>query len=189
MQQAIVLESTQVPFDAVELLLDGHDGQLPKLDMYWLLKYYATNWIRAPVFLHNQHASGLLVERFVPLWARAYVHKLATLVQFGWRQARGLPLGAHAAFKACGVDAATMRLTRHAVAGAEAVDARAAQRQLGDLLELSVRSCNALIEKFHHSFFLYLQSGTESFVTIEQYITPLAAMVLSLLLQVCWGVG
>jgi hypothetical protein len=41
---------------------------------------------------------------------RAHLHKLQVMLQFMARQARGLPTGAHAAFKGLGVDAATLRV-------------------------------------------------------------------------------
>ena len=37
MQQAIVLEAASQQYDTLEVLLEGHNGQLPKLDMFHLL--------------------------------------------------------------------------------------------------------------------------------------------------------
>ena len=42
MQQAVVLEALTASFDTAEVLLEGYNGQLPKLDMYWLLQRYSS---------------------------------------------------------------------------------------------------------------------------------------------------
>jgi hypothetical protein len=51
------------------------------------------------------------------------------------------------------------------------------------VLELSLRSCNVLIEKFHHSLFLYLQSSPEHYVSIDMYVIAPVALLAALLLQ------
>jgi len=48
-----------------------------------------------------------------------------------------------------------------------------------------VRSLNNLDERFHHSYFLYLLTGPESFVTVEIYIVPLVALIAALMVKVC----
>ena len=45
-------------------------------------------------------------------------------------------------------------------------------------------SLNNLIERFHHSYFLYLQTGQDTFVTVEMYIISVVAFLLGLVLQV-----
>ena len=42
MQQAVVLEALTASFDTAEVLLEGYNGQRPKLDMYWLLQRYSS---------------------------------------------------------------------------------------------------------------------------------------------------
>jgi hypothetical protein len=59
----------------------------------------------------------------------------------------------------------------------------AARAQLAEVLELSLRSCNVLIEKFHHSLFLYLQSSPERYVSIDMYVIAPVALLAALLLQ------
>jgi hypothetical protein len=51
------------------------------------------------------------------------------------------------------------------------------------VLELSLRSCNVLIEKFHHSLFLYLQSSPDHYVSLDMYIVAPVALLAALLLQ------
>jgi hypothetical protein len=43
--------------------------------------------------------------------AKEHLSKLATMSDFVWRQAVGLPTGPHAAFQSVGADAVTLRLT------------------------------------------------------------------------------
>jgi len=47
-----------------------------------------------------------------------------------------------------------------------------------------LRSLNNLDERFHHSYFLYLLTGPEAFVTVEVYIVPLVALIGVLMLKV-----
>lgn len=135
------------------------------------------------------------------------------MAQFMWRQARGLPMGAHAPFKGLMVDAATLRVLRKD-AGGRAVSSdgfsavgnerkasvdpgnqssQLAARvltfdeglmQLGDVLELTLRSCSVLIERFHHSLFLYVLTGLDHYVSVERYIGPLVALIVVVVLQV-----
>jgi hypothetical protein len=111
LQQAIIMEVPTAAFNAIELSVEGYDGQLPKLDMYWLLKYYSSAWTGLPVLLRGQLQASRLADTFKDTPAlQQHVYGLANLAQFVWRQARGLPLGAHAAFKVYNVDAITVRL-------------------------------------------------------------------------------
>ena len=206
MQQAVVLEVVEPGYNAIELSIEGYDGQLPKLDTYWLLYYYAKHWTTTPVLLqHQQYKQQLLqpIERAVRSLlhtlgysanrsaqkvlaaAMEYLGKVIYTGQFSWRQARGLPLGAHAPFKEFGVDAATMRLvTREDGAPGSGWALQAAVVQLGEVLENAMRSCSVLIERFHHSYFLYLLTGPQHFVTVERYIVPLVLLIGALVVQV-----
>jgi glycosylphosphatidylinositol transamidase len=206
MQQAVVLEVVEPRYNAIELSIEGYDGQLPKLDTYWLVYYYAKHWTTTPVLLQHQHYSQKLlhslekaVEDMLPALglsgnrdaqnlvsaAMEYIAKLVYAGQFTWRQARGLPLGAHAPFKEFGVDAATMRLVvREDGAPGEGSTLQTALTQLGEVLENAIRSCSVLIERFHHSYFLYLLTGPHHFVTVERYIVPLVLLIGAMVVQV-----
>lgn len=203
LQQAVVLESLEGALGAVALPLPGHDGQLPKLDMYWLLKYYTGGWVQAP-FVSDPlppprsravQAAVRLVrsaagERAAAA-AGAHLARLSFAARFAAQQARGQPLGAHAAFKTASVDAVTLRLLPRdpsapvAAGGAAAapLPRAAAVAQLAEALELAVRSCSVLIEKFHHSFFLYVLTDARAFVSVERYIGAAAAPLLAMVLQ------
>eukprot|EP00201_Polytomella_parva_P024603 CAMPEP_0175045882 /NCGR_PEP_ID=MMETSP0052_2-20121109/4705_1 /TAXON_ID=51329 ORGANISM="Polytomella parva, Strain SAG 63-3" /NCGR_SAMPLE_ID=MMETSP0052_2 /ASSEMBLY_ACC=CAM_ASM_000194 /LENGTH=475 /DNA_ID=CAMNT_0016309533 /DNA_START=449 /DNA_END=1874 /DNA_ORIENTATION=+ len=52
-----------------------------------------------------------------------------------------------------------------------------------ETLELAFRSLNNLVERFHHSFFLYLLSDEYNFVSIERYIEPAVFCIIALVVQ------
>eukprot|EP00798_Chlamydomonas_sp_ICE-L_P003478 gene3479-13539_t len=193
MQQAVIIEipfSSQ--FDSIEVLVEGFNGALPKLDMLQLLAH--NTWILHPkpakfvrAMRHGRQAQVLPLGLSKQM---SYIDRLRTMLYFTLLQARGLPTGAHAALKGLLVDAATARLiplepgivqapSKHS-GGHE--DLRSALR-LGEYLELVLRSLNNLTERFHHSYFLYLLTSAVHFVTIEMYIIPVAALIAVLLLQ------
>lgn len=224
MQQAVVLEATSGTVNHVEVLLEGYDGQLPKLDTFWLLHYYTTYYaglhVRLPGYasalrLVNtvKHAvapvtqvmgglvesgaavAGLSSSQVQQLQQQAWqhVHKVLVAAQFVYRQARGLPMGPHAVFKQYGVDAATMRLLYADPLTGQPPGADRLTRSLtgpqavgfiGDALEATLRSCSVLVERFHHSYFLYILTDELHFVTVERYIVPVVLLIGALLLQV-----
>lgn len=141
-----------------------------------------------------------------------HVLKFTTACQFMWRQARGLPTGGHAPFKDLMADVATLRVLvkdpqgfvagpvgftgatgnakRSVVSSSSGVRPQAVLgsdellAQLCDAVELLLRSCSGLVERFHHSLFLYVLTDLEHYVSVERYIGPLAALVCVLALQV-----
>lgn len=52
------------------------------------------------------------------------------------------------------------------------------------MLELTWRSLNALLERLHHSYFLYVPLSPDRFVTVEIYLVPAILLLLALALQV-----
>ncbi|MEW5301775.1 MAG: hypothetical protein WDW36_004613 [Sanguina aurantia] len=183
MQQAIVLESASAGYNRVEVLLESFNGQLPKLDMYQLLRYFSA-W---------QHGRLVLTgDRPLPAWLLAwlqggavqvYLQKVYTVYQLIWRQALGGPVGPHAAFKSVMVDAVTLRLELQDGQQPVYQDLQTAIPHLVDTLELVIRSLNNLVERVHHSFSLYLQTDIAHFVPVEVYIILPVALVAALLLQ------
>lgn len=194
-------------------------------------RWYCWHYVGAPIELphlgHNQQAIGPITTKILdtvlpnggsssPIGKalQQHIFKFTTMLQFMWRQARGLPMGAHAPFKGLMVDAATLRVLRRdadetilspvgfTVVGnpqkaADDRTQRGANRvplrilgfdeglmQLGDVLELTLRSCSVLIERFHHSLFLYVLTGLDHYVSVERYIGPLVALIIVLAVQV-----
>ena len=60
--------------------------------------------------------------------------------------------------------------------------------RLAELLELTVRSLNNLLERLHHSTTLYLLLSLDSHVSIQVYMIPAGLLVAATLLQVSTGV-
>lgn len=56
--------------------------------------------------------------------------------------------------------------------------------RLAPVLELTYRSLNGLLERFHHSYFLYVLLSPDRFLTVEVYLVPVVAMLVALALQV-----
>ena len=81
----------------------------------------------------------------------------------------------------------TARLT-HGVQEAEADPAFLLTR-LAPVLELTWRSLNGLLERFHHSYFLYLLVSPDAFVTVEAYLAPVICFLLALAVQVRLPIG
>jgi hypothetical protein len=153
----------------------------------------------------------------VLLALQRHLLKFTTACQFMWRQARGLPIGGHAPFKDLMADVATLRVlvkdpqgfvsgpigftgatgnNKRSSSSSSSGGVSAPQGVLGsdqlltqlcDAVELLLRSCSVLVERFHHSMFLYVLTDLEHYVSVERYIVPLVALICVLVLQVRGG--
>ena len=56
--------------------------------------------------------------------------------------------------------------------------------RLAPVLDLAWRSLNALLERLHHSYFLFVPLSPTRFVTVEVYLAPALCLLLALALQV-----
>ncbi|WIA12567.1 hypothetical protein OEZ85_006228 [Tetradesmus obliquus] len=239
LQQGLLLELPSGAGNRLQVSLEGHEGLLPKLDLFWLIRWYCYSYVRAPVELTHMGWTFALPGSGQPAAAAAthlnsllslltgssgsavhpallalqqHVLKFTTACQFMWRQARGLPTGGHAPFKDLMADVATLRVLvkdpqgfvagpvgftgatgnakRSVVSSSSGVRPQAVLgsdellAQLCDAVELLLRSCSGLVERFHHSLFLYVLTDLEHYVSVERYIGPLAALVCVLALQV-----
>jgi len=137
----------------------------------------------APLPTDAQRASVCPPNSFEEYW-----ECLAGLFSFARRQAAAsatdVPPGLHAPFAAFAVDAVTLR---GALAG-PSWDTVAVQR-VAVLLELTLRSGNNLLEKFHHSSWLYVLPATGSFVGPDGYLLAPILACLALVLQAFSLVG
>lgn len=55
---------------------------------------------------------------------------------------------------------------------------------MAPVLELTWRSLNALLERLHHSYFLFVPLSPDRFMTVEVYLGPAVLLLLALALQV-----
>jgi glycosylphosphatidylinositol transamidase len=112
---------------------------------------------------------------------RQFVGDLRRASVFAWRCARGVPTGAHAAFKSFALDAATLRLgaplgSARDKAHFGPTTTRETFRKIGSLLEMLARGSNNLIEQLHHSMFYYVMTSDDFFLSIAEYVAPQAAV-------------
>lgn len=125
MKQAIVLELHTGQLSEFEVSGIGFDGLLPKLDLFMLadfsFRYSGAARITLPGLSSFQDLLPPKMAAFLQPWmhkleaavpgSEEYLGKLARLLSFVGRQARGVPDGAHSPCKAFSVDAVTVRST------------------------------------------------------------------------------
>ncbi|KAL4423490.1 hypothetical protein ABPG77_003623 [Micractinium sp. CCAP 211/92] len=218
LQQALVLElagaaPAAAPAGAAtwaELSVHGAAGQLPNLDMYYLIKRNLDLHTAIPAVLRASEAP-------LPAWAQwaavaagaaasaarlgsaqaaqRHAAELATLTAFAGQLASGRPTGAHAPFLGMQVDAAT--LTLHLSALPEAPPAssdggsaqppspqlQAAAASVLAAVEMVLRTLNNLQERLHHSTALYALLSPDRFVSIAAYLAPPGCLLLAALVQ------
>ena len=108
-------------WSSVDVAAVGHDGLLPKLDLFMLAELYARSEGGARTFLPGAATFTDLLARLgranwlqrayatAPVPLRRYTDDLARLLGFVGTQAMGDAQGAHAACKRYGVDAVSIR--------------------------------------------------------------------------------
>ncbi|KAM0010154.1 putative GPI transamidase component Gaa1 [Helianthus debilis subsp. tardiflorus] len=124
---------------------------------------------------------GNVVRRLNPQWkfgipVKDYVEGGATLVSSLYHQALGVPTGSHGAFRDYQIDAITMEITTN-----RSSTNKGGQDELllqgGRLIETVLRSINNLLEKFHQSFFLYLLTSSNKFISVGVYMIAFLLLV------------
>lgn len=227
LQQAMVLElagaapaaAHAAPAGAAtwaELSVHGAAGQLPNLDLYYLVKRNLDLHTAIPAVLRASEAP-------LPAWvqraaeaagaaaaaaglssaqaAGRHAGELATLAAFAGQLAGGRPTGAHAPFLGMQVDAATLTLHVSALpegapisGGGDAAQPPSPQLQAAAAsglaaAEMVLRTLNNLQERLHHSTALYSLLSSDRFVSIAAYLAPPGCLLLAALAQVRLGGG
>ncbi|EFJ40059.1 hypothetical protein VOLCADRAFT_120064 [Volvox carteri f. nagariensis] len=195
-QQAVILEALAgASYDTPELLVVGHDGLLPKLDMFYLLRYlfhypagpalWRDDRLEGPYERLAGWLEGVMPTGVVaPQVLRNYLRRLLGALQFCWLQGVGAPSAGHAVFKKFMVDAATVRLVkRHSQRAARVAGV------VSSSLELVLRSLNNLVERVHHSSFLYVLTSLDRYVSVERYVGSAVVLTAVLQLQAAWSMA
>ncbi|CAI9106347.1 OLC1v1005477C1 [Oldenlandia corymbosa var. corymbosa] len=189
--------SSELEKDALSIYAEASNGQMPNLDLINIVNYLAVygQGLRVRVekmysFLHSHWLKGLggvfeslgkLAKSLNPEWnfdisIAEYIEGSATLASSLYNQALGVPTGSHGAFRDYQIDAITMEIS-HQMSS----NYRNRQNELltrsGRLIEGVIRSINNLLEKFHQSFFLYLLTSPNKFVSVGVYMIPFALLV------------
>lgn len=144
-------------FDAIQLIYDGVNGQLPNLDLINSIVNIAG----------GQMGMGTSIQKMLT-HNHNYQDRLQTMLRGMMKQAVGYAAGAHSSFIPYHVDAVTLQPYG---------DGWHDEMAMGRLVEGSFRSLNNLLEHLHQSFFFYLLMQTDRFVSIGTYLP--SAMLLA----------
>lgn len=144
-------------FDAVHVIYDGTNGQLPNLDLINSIVNIAGGQMGIHTGMQGiiHHNSG-------------YHDRLKMLLRGMLSQSLGYATGPHSGFMAYHVDAVTLQ--PHGKGPHD-------EMAMGRIVEGSFRSLNNLLEHLHQSFFFYLLTQRDRFVSIGTYLP--SAMLLS----------
>jgi len=165
-------------FSDAQVLVEGPNGLLPNLDLantaVLLTRHRAAEpSLNSPTSLFNPILSKL----------PAYLQSVGQSMLMILRQAFGYPLYAHGPFLKYRIDAITMSFSASSFsADAETSDIDRENSYLFEKVELTFRSLNNILEHLHQSFFFYVMTSSESFVSIANYaavvVIPAALLVL-----------
>lgn len=158
LQGAIAIDYTkEQDFEAVQVIYDGVNGQLPNLDLINSIVNVAG----------GQMAMGTSIQKMTQ-HNNGYRDRLQTMLRGMFNQGLGYAAGAHSSFIPYHVDAVTLQPY-----GEGWQDEMA----MGRVVEGSFRSLNNLLEHLHQSFFFYLLMHPDRFVSIGTYLP--SAMLLA----------
>ncbi|KAF5763890.1 putative GPI transamidase component Gaa1 [Helianthus annuus] len=183
--------------DALNIYAEASNGQMPNLDLINVVSYLAVHgqglrvqvdklvslldstWLKfiGEVF----ETVGKIARSVNPQWkfgisVKEYVEGSATLVSSLYNQALGVPTGSHGAFRDYQVDAITMEISPKLFSNSKGRQTELLFRG-GRLVEGVIRSVNNLLEKFHQSFFLYLLTSSNKFVSVGVYMIAFLLLV------------
>lgn len=191
---------TEFDKDGLKIYAEASNGQMPNLDLINIANYLAVHAqglqvkVEKVQSLFNSWWLGVLGKLFESLGKVArslnlqwkidisvteYVEGFATLASSLYNQALGIPTGPHGAFRDYQVDAITMDMSSQLLAGHKGKQNELLMRG-GRLVEGIIRSVNNLLEKFHQSFFLYLLTSSNKFVSVGVYMIAFGLLVVPL---------
>lgn len=147
---------THPRFDALHIVYDGINGQLPNLDLI-------------NTAYHIAHGQMGIKTTFQEMWDHhdSYKDRLRTILRGMVNQGLGHSTGPHSSFIPYHIDAITLQAYG---------DGWHDEMALGRTIESLFRSLNNLLEHFHQSFFFYLLMHPERFVSIGTYL-PSAMLI------------
>nr|CAD7447760.1 unnamed protein product [Timema bartmani] len=199
-QAAINLELHAEKIGHVDVKVEGLNGQLPNLDLVNLVHRMCSKEGVKHTFKNRENSNH---RDPVKEW----FHQLKTLMAMVTTQATGIPNGNHGLFHRLetvdhedeeeqeegeedqeeevsylvhrfGIEAVTLEGFEKKEKGSPAVF-----YQLGRVMEGLFRSLNNLLERFHQSYFFYLQPTTDRYISIGMYMPPLGLLCAALLIK------
>lgn len=169
---ALILEYSQISdfFDHIELSYEGLNGQLPNLDLINTI-VLVSEQEKIPCSIQNvfrNHIKDYTYFDKIKILAKGVLNMIMVgLVSsrsdphaFSGRQTQAIVL------KVCG--------------GRDNFDIT----QFGRVVDLTLRSVNNLLEKFHQSFFFYFLVTPKHFISISHYIPIIGLLLLSYFLTI-----
>jgi hypothetical protein len=177
LQQGLVLsaQDSDSGLSKANINLVGHDGLLPKLDTYHLLR--GNSWLLSRLNILMDPYSDPTSSSQGQSGLSRYLAKLQHMKSMIIQTTSCKPAGAHAEFKRFMVDAANLHLTLAPLLSS-GPDSDVTALKIAEFLELVFRSLNNLSERMHHSYFLYLLTSSSTFITVEFYIIPVVLLIL-----------
>ncbi|KAK2725481.1 glycosylphosphatidylinositol anchor attachment 1 protein-like isoform X2 [Artemia franciscana] len=170
-QAAINLEIPEGRASYIDVKIEGLNGQLPNLDLVNL----------AHRLCRRERVQSTFKKRVDPYDGTSlegFLENLETMLSMMSSQATGVPTGNHGFFHRFGIEAIT--LAGYYEPG---MHHPIRYHELGRIVEGIFRSLNNLQERFHQSFFFYLLSGTNRYISIGVYMIPFSIMAAPLLLR------
>ncbi|KAK9678008.1 hypothetical protein RND81_11G181500 [Saponaria officinalis] len=183
--------------DSLSIFAEASNGQMPNLDLINIVNHLAVHHQGFHVkvgklwpLLYSKCLKkigeaieflGNFAGNFNSQWnfgvsVGEYVEGAATLASSLYAQALGIPTGSHGAFRDYQIDAVTLVISTKASPYNYVKKSEFLLRS-GRLVEGVVRSVNNLLEKFHQSFFLYLLTGPNKFVSVGVYMIAFALLI------------
>ncbi|XP_018578205.1 glycosylphosphatidylinositol anchor attachment 1 protein [Anoplophora glabripennis] len=174
-QAAVNLEIHSTRIGQMDIKIEGLNGQLPNLDLFNLASKMCTK----EGLYHTFKNKGPEYHRDPIKEWKYYFRNLLAMVA---TQATGIPNGNHGLFHRFGIQALTME-------GFEQSKARGSSRvgfvSIGRIIEGTFRSLNNLLERFHQSFFFYLLSSPDRYISIGLYMPAVCLIAGALFIKSC----
>ncbi|KAL0424266.1 UNVERIFIED_CONTAM: Glycosylphosphatidylinositol anchor attachment 1 protein [Sesamum radiatum] len=186
--------STEFEKDVLNIYAEASNGQMPNLDLINVVNYLAVHgqglqvrvekiwslldswWLNSLgelIELLGKVATSLNPQGRFGIPVADYVEGSATLASSLYNQALGVPTGPHGAFRDYQVDAITLEISPKFYSTERVLFLL----RVGRLVEGVIRSVNNLLEKFHQSFFLYLLTSPNRFVSVGVYMIAFALLI------------
>lgn len=172
-QAAINLELHSVRIGAVDLKIEGLNGQLPNLDLFNLA---ARICAKEGIFHTFKDRTGAYSKSPIKEWWHYFKNMMAMVAT----QATGIPNGNHGLFLRFGIQALTLEGFQEAKGGA-----RVGMLSMGRVIEGMFRSMNNLLERFHQSFFFYILPSPDRYISIGLYMPAVCMLGAALIIRAC----
>lgn len=165
-REAIIVDLDNFNFNELIISTEGYNGQLPNLD---LVNIVIKSALRLGIKV-SLYQNGFKIH-----------HEYDTLINHFYNQLIGLPTGIHAEFRKFNTHSLTIKGVGNN--GHEFNN----MNSIGQILTITTRCLNNLIEGLHQSYFIYFMISPLQFMGFEEFLPNLALFILPFLLKVNWN--